>query len=413
MDQIFIVGVAMTPFGKQLDRSVKQLASQAVGDACSDTGCEVDAIEAAFYGNCVQGHMEGQDMIRGEIALRAMGIEGIPVINVENACATASTALHMAVAYARAGEAGVVLAVGAEKMFSPDKAKMFGAFDGAWDVHGVDASRETLLTMGEGVEVPDGTMSDKPYSVFMDFYAAMSRMHMKKYGSTREQLAAVAAKNHMHSTKNPLAQYQMPYTVEEVLAAPPIAYPLTLPMCSPISDGAAAAIICNAEGLKRIGADANRAVRVLASAVQTGSDRAADDLDRHISRRAADQAYQRAGIAPDDIDVAEVHDATAAGEVIEVEALRLVTPGDGAAAAERGETSIGGRIPVNPSGGLECKGHPIGATGLAQVYELVTQLRGEAGDRQVENAQHAIAQNGGGLVGVEEAVTAVTLLGRA
>ena len=412
MSDIYIAGVGMTAFGKQLDKGIKQLSAEAVTAACADAGCAATAIEAAFFGNCVQGHMEGQDMIRGEVALRAMGIQGIPVVNVENACATASTALHLATTYVTAGVADVVLALGAEKMFSPDKAKMFSAFDGAVDVHDTEGDRDTWLAMGEGVEVPEGTTSDRPYSLFMDVYAAMARMHMKKYGSTQGQLAAVAAKNHMHSTRNPRAQYQMPYTVEEVLAAPPITYPLTLPMCSPISDGAAAAVVCNADGLRKIGAGGDRAVRVLASVLQTGSERSPDDLDRHLSHLAGTRAYEQAGVGPADMDVAEVHDATAIGEVIEVEVLGLVGPGEGGAAAERGETAVGGRIPVNPSGGLESKGHPVGATGLGQVYELVVQLRGEAGDRQVEKARHALAQNGGGVIGVEESVAAVTILAR-
>lgn len=412
MTDIFIAGVGMTAFGKQLDRSLKDLGTEATTLALADAGAAQRDIQAVFFGNCVQGHMEGQDMIRGEIVTRAMGIERVPVVNVENACATASTALHLAAAYVRSGAADIALALGAEKMFSTDKALMFGAFDGAWDVHETEASRRTLLAMGEGVAVPEGSMSTQPYSIFMDVYAAMSRAHMRTYGSTQAQLAAVAAKNHMHSTANPLAQYRAPFTAEEVLKAAPIAYPLTLPMCSPISDGAAAAVICNAAGLKRLGGAPDRAIRILASVLQTGSDRQPTDYDRHVSRLAAARAYELAGVGPSDIDVAEVHDATATGEVIEVEALGLVTPGEGGLAAERGETAIGGRIPVNPSGGLECRGHPIGATGLAQVHELALQLRGEAGGRQVIGARLGIAQNGGGIVGIEEAVTAVTILGR-
>ena len=412
MTAIYIAGVGMTAFGKQLDRSLKVLTESAVRDALSDAGADADHIQAAFFGNCVQGHMEGQDMIRGEIALRAMGIHSIPVVNVENACATASTALHLAASYVRSGTVDIALAIGAEKMYSEEKARMFSAFDGGWDVHEVENAKATLLQMGDGVDVPPGTTSDRPYSVFMDVYAAFSRLHMKTYGTTREALAAVSAKNHQHSVHNEKAQYRSPYTVEEVLAAPPISYPLTLPMCSPISDGAAAAVVCSAAGLARLNGGSERALRLLASTLRTGSDRAPDDFDRHISRRAADAAYQEAGLRPEQMSVAEVHDATATGEVIEVEALRLVQAGDGAFAAERGETAIGGRIPVNPSGGLECKGHPVGATGLGQVFELATQLRGEAGPRQVADPKYAIAQNGGGIIGVEESVSAVTILGR-
>lgn len=411
MREVFVAGVSMTHFGKHLNRSLKELAQDALIGVLADAGCEPRQLEAAFFGNCVQGHMEGQDMVRGEIALRACGVERIPVINVENACATASTAFHMAVNYIKAGAADVVLALGVEKMYSTDKARMFSAFDGAWDVHTVESSRETLVAMGDGFEVPPGTTSDRPYSVFMDVYAGLSRLHMKTFGTTQRQLAAVAAKNHQHSAHNPRSQYQRPFSIEEVLAAQPITFPLTIPMCSPVSDGAAAAIVCSSEGLRRLQSSARRTTRVLASVLQTGGQRAPDDYAQHVTRLAADKAYAQAGLGPDAVSVAEVHDATAMGEIIEVEALRLCPLGECGLAAERGDLSLGGRIPVNPSGGLESKGHPIGATGLGQIYELVTQLRGEAGARQVERARVGLAQNGGGIIGVEEAVVCVTMIG--
>jgi acetyl-CoA acetyltransferase len=409
---IFIAGVGMTPFGKHLDVSIKQLTQRAVEAALADAGADKALLQGAFFGNSTQGHMDGQHMIRGELALRDMGLQGLPVINVENACASASTAFHLAVNYVRAGAADIVLAVGAEKMFSTDKARSFSAFDGAWDVHDTVAGKEHLLKMGQGIEPPPGTMSSKPYSVFMDIYAAMGRMHMREYGTTQRQFAAVSSKNHRHSVHNPLAQYREAYTVEQVLAAAPIAYPLTLPMCSPVSDGAAAAIVCSEAGLARLRVGRTRAVSVLASVLQTGSDRPAEALERHLVRLGSAKAYEQAGVGPQDVSVAEVHDATAIGEIIQSEVLGLCPPGQGGPMAERGDTSIGGRIPINPSGGLESKGHPIGATGLGQIYELVTQLRGEAGARQVEGARIGIAENGGGLRGVEEAVACITLLGR-
>jgi len=412
MEPIYIAGVGMTPFGRHLGLSVKDLTRQAVQAALRDAGCVSGQLQSAFFSNATQGHMEGQHMVRGQLALRAMGISGIPVVNVENACASASTALHLAVQGVASGAADIVLAVGAENMVSDDKARMFAAFDGAWDVHEVEASKARLLAMGEGVKPPAGSQSPRPYSVFMDIYAAMGRLHMGLYGSTQAQFAAVAAKNHGHSVHNPLAQYREAMSVAEVLAAPPISYPLTLPMCSPVSDGAAAAIVCNAAGLKRLQGDARRAVRVLGCVLQTGSDRAADDLQNHLVRKAAERLYAQAGVAPQDVGVAEVHDATAIGEVLQSELLGLVPEGQGGLAAERGKTALGGRIPINPSGGLESKGHPIGATGLGQVFELVAQLRGEAGSRQVPGARIALAENGGGLAGVEEAVACLTLLGR-
>lgn len=412
MESIFIAGVGMTPFGRHLAYSVQDLTRQAVQAALADAGCTADQLQSAYFANATQGHMEGQHMVRGQLALRAMGVQGIPIVNVENACASASTALHLAVQQVQAGSADIVLAVGAEKMVSQDKARMFAAFDGAWDVHDTAASQARLLAMGQGITPPEGSQSPRPYSVFMDIYAAMGRMHMREFGTTQRQFAAVAAKNHEHSIHNPLAQYREAMGIEQVLAAPPISYPLTLPMCSPVSDGAAAAIVCNVAGLKRLSGEARRAVRVLGCVLQTGSERAAEDLDNHLVRKAAQRLYAQTGVAPQDVSLAEVHDATAIGEILQSELLGLVPMGQGGVAAERGETAIGGRIPINPSGGLESKGHPIGATGLGQVFELVTQLRGEAGSRQVMGARIALAENGGGLAGVEEAVACLTLLGK-
>jgi len=412
MSDIYIAGVSMTNFGKHLDRSLKDLTGDALASVLKDAGCEKEMLEAAFFGNCVQGHMEGQDMIRGEVALRRFGIEGIPVINVENACATASTAFHLAANYVKAGAADIVLAIGVEKMYSEDKVKMFSAFDGAWDVHDSENIAKQWSAMGDGIEIPEGTTSPRPYSVFMDVYAGFSRMHMREFGTTQRQLAAIASKNHGHSTMNPLSQYTKPFTIDEVLDAAPITFPLTVPMCSPISDGAAAAIVCNEAGLKKLSTPRDRSMKLLASVVRTGSTRGATDLSRHCSRLGAEKAYEQAGIGPSDIDVAEVHDASATGEVIESEALGFCDVGEGGIIAERGDTTLGGRIPINVSGGLESKGHPIGATGLGQIYELVTQLRGEAGKRQVEGARHAMAQNGGGIHGVEEAVSCLTIIGQ-
>jgi acetyl-CoA acetyltransferase len=412
MEDVFVVGVGMTPFGRLADTSIKAMTRTATEAALADAGLPVSALQGAFFANTSQGHMERQHMIRGEIALRAMGIGGIPVVNVENACASGSTAFALAVMFVRSGEGDVALAVGAEKMFSHDRDLMFSVFDSGWDVAEAQAIRDRLLRLGEGVEVPPGTTSPKPYSVFMDVYAAFSRFHMNRFGTTQRQIAAVAAKNHRHSVHNPLSQYRESYTVEQVLAAPPITYPLTLPMCAPISDGGAAAVVCSAAGLRRLGLDPRRAVRVLASVVQTGSDREPADVERHCTALAARRAYERAGVGPRDVSVAEVHDATAMGEIIQIENLGFCGFGEGGPTSERGDTTIGGRIPVNPSGGLESKGHPVGATGLGQVHELVAQLRGEAGARQVQGARIALAENGGGLQGIEEAVACVTILGR-
>ncbi|WP_332852166.1 thiolase family protein [Duganella sp. S19_KUP01_CR8] len=412
MSEIYIVGVGMTPFGRHLERSLYDLIAEAVGLALDDAGCDKAQLGAAYYGTLTNGQFQGQTAIPGPIAMRRLGIQGIPVFTVENACASGSSAFNLATVALQAGSCDIALAVGAEKMNIADKAKMFSAFDGGWDVSTVEQNKATLLAMGDGVTPPPGSMSERPYSVFMDVYAAICRNHMRRYGTTQRQIAAVAAKNHAHSVHNPLAQFQKAFSIEEVLASPPIAYPLTTLMCSPISDGAAAVVLCNAAGLKRLNGAAGRAVRVLASVIQTGSDRGLDEPQKIVAHLAARKAYEIAGVSPAEVDVAEVHDASAIGEILNAESLMLVPFGEGGPAAERGDFSIGGRMPINPSGGLESKGHPIGATGLGQLHELVTQLRGEAGQRQVVGARIAAHENGGGLFGIEEAVVAVTLLAK-
>ena len=270
---------------------------------------------------------------------------------------------------------------------------------------------ERLSAIGEGVAIPPGRGPGVP-SPFMELYASLAKGHMKRFGTTERQLAAVAAKNHHHSTMNPLSQYQNDMSIDEVLAGKLICWPLTLPMCSPISDGAAAVILCtNRSALKRFGK--SRAISVLACVLASGTDRDWQTAERHLCRTAALEACEQAGVDPSDVSVAEVHDASAFAEIVQIENLGFCELGQGGWLAERGETSIGGRISVNPSGGLESKGHPIGATGLAQIYELVQQLRGTAGARQVDGARLAVAENGGGFIGVEEAAAVVTILGRA
>ena len=409
MDDIYIIGVGMTPFGKHAALSVKDLTRQAVAAALQDAGAFRENIGAAYFGNAGQGALEGQFMVPGEIALRDAGFETIPVINVENACASASTALHQACAHVKAGLSEVALAVGAEKMFVEDRARMFGVFDGAWDVHRWRANLDALWSLAEDFPLPPEALADTGQrSVFMDVYASLSRYHMKSFGSTQRQLAAVAAKNHFHSSMNPLSQYRNTLTVEEVLQARLVSWPLTLPMCAPISDGAAAAIVCHKSALSRF--DAKRAVRVAASVLASGSNRKAEEWDKHLCRIAALKAYHEAAVGPEDMSVAEVHDATAFAEILQTENLGFCAFGEGGVLAERGETKLGGRIPINVSGGLESKGHPIGATGLGQVFELATQLRGEAGERQVMGARFAIAENGGGFHGFEEAAACITIL---
>jgi acetyl-CoA acyltransferase len=402
MSEIYLVGVGMTRFGKFLDRSVKSLTREAVTLAIEDAGAQIADMGAAFFANAVQSPLEGQHMVAGQIALRDMGFECLPIINVENACASASTAVHLAWAHLSAGLCDVALAIGAEKMYSTDKAKMFSVFDGAWDVHDVAKIEANLgLLAGEAADAAPATAASR--SVFMDLYASMAKFHMREHGTTQRHIAAVSAKNHRHSAFNPLSQYQQSMTTEEVLAAREIVWPLTLPMCAPVSD-------VRKEALDRF--DRKRAVKIMSTVVASGSSRRVGEADKHICRLAAAKAYETAGIGPADMSVAEVHDATAFAEIVQSENLGFCELGQGGWLAERGDTALGGKLPINPSGGLESKGHPIGATGLAQIYELVTQLRHEAKERQVEGARFAVAENGGGFYGFEEAAACITILGR-
>lgn len=410
MADIYIAGIAMTLFGRHLERSVDDLAREALEAAVADAGCSKGDIGSAFYAGMTNGPLQGQISIPGQVVFSKIGIESIPIYNVENACASGSSAFNLAVQSLKAGTTDVALALGAEKMNIPDKKKAFAVFEGGWDVSRAEENFQRLIQMGEGVDVPEGSESSQPYSKFMAIYAAMCRYHMKTYGTTQRQIAAVSAKNHTHSVHNPFSQFRKPFTVDEILAAPPITYPMTLPMCAPVSDGSAAAIVCTEEGLKRIGADKSRCIKVAASVIRSFSNRRMDQPELGVGHLAANQAYEMAGLGPQDMHVAEVHDASAMGEIVQAENLSLVGFGEGGPAAERGEFTLGGRIPINTSGGLESKGHPLGATGIGQLYELVTQLRGEAGERQVEGARNAIQENGGGMQGVEEAAVAIHIL---
>lgn len=410
MTKVHIAGIGMTALGRFPDRSVKTLTAEAVALALGDAGCQVADIEAAWFANTRQGMMEGQNVIRGQVALRDCGLTGLPIFNVENACASGSTGVALAATYIQAGAADVVLVVGAEKMFFPGRgADMMRAFEGGADIHALDQTRAAFAGMGEHLIPPDAP-PPPPHSVMMDFYAGLARLHMGRYGTTRRQIAAAAAKNHRHSTMNSLAQYQGDMTIDDVLNDAPIVWPFTRAMCAPISDGAAAAVLCSDRGLRRLGA--NRAVEILGLGVSSSSVRPADDFDRHCGRIAADRAYEASGVGPADIGVVELHDASAFAEILQIENLGLCVRGEGGVFTEAGETALGGRVPVNPSGGLVSKGHPIAATGVMQLHELVTQLRGEAGPRQVPDLRVAVAENGGGFLGFEEAACVVTVLGR-
>ncbi|MEV5961271.1 thiolase family protein [Kribbella sp. NPDC051952] len=404
-ERVWVAGVGMTTFGVHYELTNHDLAGWAVRSALSDAGAGVTSVDAAFFGTAAHGFLERQAMVSGQIALRGMGFESIPVHNVENACATGASAFGLAVTQVRAGDADVALAVGAEKMHVGDPTRTMELFDTAYDVSDPAALVRTLKELGGE---PDGEDPGRR-SIFMDIYAALARNHMRLYGTTQAQLAAVAAKNHAHATDNARAHFRTAMTIADVLRARKLSHPLTVPMCAPVTDGAAAVVVCNDSGLRRLGSD--RPIEVLAAMVGSGADHDPASFDQHITRQVAGRAYERAGLGPEDVDVAEVHDATAFGEVLQTELLGLVPPGEGGPAAWRGETTLGGRIPVNPSGGLESKGHPLAATGLGQVFELTEQLRGEAGSRQVPGARIALAENGGGFHLGEEAVASVIILG--
>jgi acetyl-CoA acetyltransferase len=403
MSKVFIAGIGSTPLGRHLERSVKDLTAWAVQLALEDAGTSLDQVQAAWFSNTRQGQMEGQNSIRGQCALIPAGFGGLPIFNVENACASSSSGIAQACAFLSSGMADVVLVVGAEKMVYPDrKDAMLAAFMGGTDVHEIENTRRLIG------EAPQAGTDEGARSFFMDLYAGIARMHMQKFGTTQRQIATAAAKNHWHSTMNPLAQYRVDMSVEQVLADKSIVFPLTRAMCAPLSDGAAAAILVNEDGLARI--KSAKPVRIRGIGVSSAQTRAFDDFEHHTARLAARRAYEMACIAPEDVNVAEVHDASAFAEVLQLENLGFCEPGAGGRLTESGATTLGGRIPVNTSGGLISKGHPIAATGIIQLFELVQQLRGTAGERQVRGARIALAENGGGWVGVEEAACVVTVL---
>jgi acetyl-CoA acetyltransferase len=287
--------------------------------------------------------------------------------------------------------------------------KSLSAYATCMDVDGFGKQLELMEKSASlfEVDIPEGqTPPGEGRSIFMDAYAMGARWHMNKYGSTQRQLAVICAKNHFHGSLNPKAQYQMDMSVEEVLADKPISYPLTRSMCAPVGDGAAAAIVCSEAFLKKL--KNSRPIKIRASVHGSGADRDFDGED--IGERLVKQAYDMAGVGPSDISLAELHDATAYGELHQTEAMGFCAMGEGGPYAETFATRLGGKQPVNTSGGLECRGHPIGASGLAQIYELGLQLRGEAGKRQVKGARLGLAENGGGNIGVEEAAMCIHIL---
>jgi len=403
----YVAGVGMTPFGRMMDDGLKAIAGDAIRAAIFDAGIDKREIEAAWMSNAAAGVLTGQECIRGEVALRALGIGGLPVINVENACASASTAFNQACAMVSAGLYDVVLACGFEKMYFEDRAKVFGAFMGAVDVEQLQSILSNLERSAAASGANEASAgAGKNRSMFMDIYAAAARAHMARYGTTATQFAMVSAKNAFHGSLNPRAQFQEPLTVEQVLASPMIAEPLTRPMCSPIGDGAAAAIIVSERKMRQLGQP--KPVRVVASVLRSGWDH--DAGEEGLSDRCTREAFEEAGLGPRDLSIVELHDASAPAEVIAYESIGLCGKGEGGALVESGATRLGGRIPVSTSGGLLRKGHPIGATGIAQVVEITEQLQQRAWRRQVEGARVGLCHNGGGNIGSDAAAQCVTIL---
>jgi acetyl-CoA acetyltransferase len=356
-----------------------------------------------FHSNATAGILHGQEMIRGQAALRETGLLGLPIVNVENACASASTAFSLAVMAVRSGTVDVALAVGTEKLSHPDKIRSLTAIATAVDLdedHEAQAMIFNLL-LGLDVELPGGGSGSK----FMDIYAERAKAYLERSGGTAHDLAVIAAKNQSNGALNPKAQYQRVVTVDDVLASREISAPLTLLMCSPIGDGSAAVVVCSRDYAQRLEAPA---VGVEAVALLSGTDHAPGEAG--AIPRAVQKAYAAAGFGPADIDVIELHDAAAPGELWGYEDLQLCGPGEGPKLLASGDTHLSGRVPVNPSGGLLARGHPIGATGCAQLVELTDQLRGRCAGRQVERPRHALALNAGGSLGLDEASAVVSIL---
>jgi benzoylsuccinyl-CoA thiolase BbsB subunit len=379
MREVYVVGAGMTRFGKLPEVSIEELGRQAVLAALSDGDLERQSIDEAFCGTGYGGPL------MGERVLRDLGMTGIPITNVENACSSGACALREGAAAVAAGRADTVLALGVEKLT---------------DLGGGTIPLEsTDLEVGQGLVMPA-------------LYAMRAQRYMHEYGATAQHLAMVSVKAHENGALNPLAQYRNRVTLEEVLQSRIIATPLTLYMCCPTGDGAAAVVIATREKTKQTHMPP---VRLAASALQSGLYKTGfrDMAVNELTHRAARLAYEQAGVGPEDVSLAEVHDAFAIAEMLYYEALGFCEVGGAKDMLEQGETKITGRIPVNPSGGLKCRGHPVGATGVAQVCEAVWQLRGRAGPRQVSNPRVALTHcTGGGIAGLDHGACSIHIFTR-
>jgi acetyl-CoA acyltransferase len=370
MREACVVGVGMIRFGRYPDSSVQELGGQAALLALRDAGVTIRDVQFFACGNLFQANA-----MVGQRILQQIGQTGIPVINVSNACATGSTAFREAYVAVGSGEYDVALAVGVEQM-----------------------GKMGLLTGGPRGESVEGVLGS---GLMPAVFGQAGVEHMRRYGTTVEQFARVSVKNHQHSVHNPLSQYRKAVTLEEVLGARMVAYPNTLYMCCPTGDGAAAAVVVSAAKARQLG---GTPIRILASALTsdpwTERDLTLPDVST-LTRNAARSAYETAGVEPGDLDLVELHDCFATAELLHYENLGLCRDGEAGRLIDEGRTALGGDVPVNASGGLLSKGHPLGATGVANVHEIVTQLRGEAGPRQVEGATVGLAH----VIGLGSACT--------
>lgn len=410
---VYVIGSFSTAFRKQPDKSFHDLAREAYLGVLADAGLKDGrGIGTGWLGNCGMAFW-GQNSIRGQALFQPLVEEGlfperVPMFNVENACATATTAFNGAWKDIVSGAEELTLAVGIEKLYSPDDpSRTANTFGQGYITSQHDRLLAEMAKVGALTGHRFETGADR--TIFMDTYAMQAKWHMWRHGTTQEQIAHGAAKNHNYGALNEKAQYRFEMTTEQVLQDRPVSWPLTRAMCSPIGDGAAAALLCSAEHLETLPASVRaRAIKVAGVGFAGGKYRALDEPG--LSRTAADKAYRMAGLGPQDVDVAEVHDATSFCEIYQAEMMRFCPDGEGGKFVASGATGPGGKVPINTSGGLVSKGHPVGATGLSMIAELAAQLRGEAGARQVRGAEIALAENGGGVIGMEEAVAAVVIL---
>ena len=401
MSHAYVAGAVMTDFSKA-GPGLLGLTEEVTAAALADAGVEARDVQQVYFGNGAAGLLQGQEMIRGQVLLQDTGLLGSTVLNVENACASSSSAFFLACAAVASGQADVVMAVGAEQLVVPDKARSFAALAAATDTERRTEMRDVVrqLALGEAGERPLPASSP-----LMEHYAAKGQQYLDRSGGTVQDLAQLVVKSRRFGSLNPRAHFGKETTVEEVLAGRLINAPLHMAMCAPLSNGAAAVVVMSEAAARARGRDQ---VRVRSVSVRSNDPRS----DVSPTAAASREAYEKAGIGPEDVDFAEVHDAAASAELLIIEELGLAGPGLALKLLRTGETALGGSTPVNTSGGLLSRGHPIGATGCAQVVELADQLRGRSGARQVAGARVGLAQNGGGVLSGDEATVTVSVLER-